>query len=598
MRYKNYFIVFFIFWFVSNSLWAQTKSNAIKNKANLIFEIGNNVIWPAENKIDTFFIGLFSADKALFDELNILAEQIKIKNKKTIIEFKNKPEFKPKNQIIIINPDFNYLSLSFIKNAIASSVLLITIESFSDENTMINLFQQNSNYYIRINEKNVKASNLKLSSSFLYDIMQNQQVKDSIYQSQTNFHLQKKLKQYEDSMQTLRFLLNNQNVAFSKQELDLLEKQKALEAYSNILYKQKTDFHDQAIQINQQKKLLDQHKIDLKQKQNNQIYTILVSITILIGLIFLLAFIIKKSKIKVLFEQNSKKLEENETELNQVKFEFSHFKHEFAEQETKFNQLNRDFQEISIFAQKTQHSLLTYLSELEFYFDAFNIMMAKDNFSKDVGFFMKQQQSGIFTERFLIAIIDCNYNGIAGTMLSLITYHQLKEVVISHPEYSLSMIINTFHENMSRIIEKNYSNHPIFIDISMASIERQIGEKVSIRYIGAKQNLLIFSRQERQIKIVASENQYIGINASSEKKFKEKLELAQKGDIIYLFSNGILDQRSPKNEKFKQEGLLSLIDKVGVLPVFRQKEIIKSGFQTFMQNKNIDDNVTLLGIRL
>jgi len=600
MGYKNYFIAFFFIWFVNTTIVAQTKSIFNKTKSSLIFEVANYVIWPSENQIDTFYICLYSNDKAFKDELNNLTEKIKIKNKKTIVEIKTKPEFNPKNQIVILSQDFNYLSQSFIKNAIASAVLLITIEGFSEENTMINLFQQNNYFAYRINEKNLKASNIKLSPTFsvFYEIIQNQQSKDSIIQNQTIVQLQKRLKHYEDSLQMLRFLLNNQNVAFSKQELDLLEKQKALEAYSNILYKQKTDFHDQAIQINQQRKLLDQHKIDLKQKQNNQIYTILVGITLLLGLIFLFAFMIKKSKIKLLFEQNTTKLEEKETEINQINFELNHLKNDFAEQEIKFNQLNKDFQAVSIFAQKTQHSMLSYLNELEFYFDAFNIIMPKDNFAKDIGFFMKQQQSGIFTERFLIAIIDCNYPGIAGTMLSMITHHQLKEIVISHPEFSLSTIINSLHENMCRIIEKNYSNNHIFIDISMVSIERQIGEKVSIKYIGAKQNLIIFLRQERQIRIVTAENQYIGINSSPEKKFKEKLELAQKGDILYLFSDGMLEQRSPKNEKFKQEGLLSLIEKVGVLPVFRQKEIIKSGFQTFMQNKNIEDNITLLGIKL
>ena len=82
-------------------------------------------------------------------------------------------------------------------------------------------------------------------------------------------------------------------------------------------------------------------------------------------------------------------------------------------------------------------------------------------------------------------------------------------------------------------------------------------------------------------------------------KFANNEFVLNKGDIIYLMSDGYEDQfGGEKNKKFKAKNLKNLLINNSHLPMFEQKNILESTLTKWLANTEQIDDITILGIKL
>jgi serine phosphatase RsbU (regulator of sigma subunit) len=95
-----------------------------------------------------------------------------------------------------------------------------------------------------------------------------------------------------------------------------------------------------------------------------------------------------------------------------------------------------------------------------------------------------------------------------------------------------------------------------------------------------------------------ADKQPIGV-FENEKPFTQKYLKLNKGDIIYLFSDGYADQfGGPKGKKFKYKQLNELLISVSSLSMNEQKQKLEEVFENWKGKLEQVDDVCIIGIKL
>ena len=130
------------------------------------------------------------------------------------------------------------------------------------------------------------------------------------------------------------------------------------------------------------------------------------------------------------------------------------------------------------------------------------------------------------------------------------------------------------------------------MDISLCALE---GTK--LEFSGAN-NPLIHIRNG-VITEFKGDKQPIGIYAGTPKPFTNKVIEVQKGDSVYLYTDGYADQfGGHQNKKFKYSQLKELLATIAELPMDVQKEKLKINFEAWKANNEQVDDVLVIGITI
>ena len=91
----------------------------------------------------------------------------------------------------------------------------------------------------------------------------------------------------------------------------------------------------------------------------------------------------------------------------------------------------------------------------------------------------------------------------------------------------------------------------------------------------------------------------IGINAIAEKSFTNYNFKLQKGDLIYIFSDGYADQfGGPEEKKFRYKTLKELLLRLHKKPMETQKKELERIFINWKGDLEQVDDVLIIGIKI
>ncbi len=152
-----------------------------------------------------------------------------------------------------------------------------------------------------------------------------------------------------------------------------------------------------------------------------------------------------------------------------------------------------------------------------------------------------QQQTTI-----LFAACDCTGHGVPGAMVSVVCHNALNRAVrefgLTQPAAILDKTAEIVIENFSKSEESIKDG----MDISLASLNL---ETMELQWAGANNPLWIV-RNNQQLEEIRADKQPIGMNEDS-KPFTNHRFTVNKGDAIYLFTDGFADQFGGDNGEKK-----------------------------------------------
>lgn len=343
--------------------------------------------------------------------------------------------------------------------------------------------------------------------------------------------------------------------------------------------------HDKEIQVLEAQEAireLKQQKEITKQKGLRNAF-ILAFIFVLFIIVLVVRSIKHKQKANQLLAYQKAEIEEKNEEMQQLMSEVSRQKDEI---EVSHNQIKGSIR----YAERIQNALLPLEEDLSNLFeDHFVFYKPLEIVSGDFYWVEKAHN------RILIAAGDCTGHGVPGAMLSMLGISYLNDIARQPNIVVASQVLEKLRKRVKRSLHQTGDVREARdgMDIAFAAINI---EEQTLDFAGANNAIIIF-RNDEMIELIP-DKQPISVY-QKEEPFTNQLIRLEKGDVIYLFTDGYIDQFSgANNKKFGSKQFKELLAKIHKQPMLNQKQIMMRELNNWMQGKALQiDDILVVGFK-
>jgi serine phosphatase RsbU (regulator of sigma subunit) len=213
----------------------------------------------------------------------------------------------------------------------------------------------------------------------------------------------------------------------------------------------------------------------------------------------------------------------------------------------------------------------------------------------------------------LFAAADCTGHGVPGAMVSVVCNNALNRSVREHGLTDPGQILDKTREIVIQEFEKSDEKVSDGMDIALCVLEgynlMYAGANNPLWIIRSRHSVLDVESPDKEITGQASNDEFELIEVKATKQpigkfdnpqpyLTHKIEL-EKGDTIYLFSDGFVDQFGGKNgKKYKAANYRKLLLSIQQEPMDKQKQLINTTFDNWKGNLEQVDDVCIIGVRV
>lgn len=255
---------------------------------------------------------------------------------------------------------------------------------------------------------------------------------------------------------------------------------------------------------------------------------------------------------------------------------------------------NKEITDSINYARRIQNAILPDLTDVYGTFgDVFILFKPKDIVSGDFYWLMKEQN--------LIAAADCTGHGVPGAFMSTIGVEKLNEASShsSSPGIILSELNRALKKSLNQTVdsESNEKATRDGMDIALLKIDRN-ESGASVCFAGANRPLWILKNGAVEILEIKATKMAIGGLTGNEQSFAEhKVEL-DKGDTIYVFSDGYADQFRPGGKKLMTRKFKQLLVENQHLSMQEQDRFLSDFIDMWKGSAEQTDDILVIGIRI
>jgi serine phosphatase RsbU (regulator of sigma subunit) len=273
-------------------------------------------------------------------------------------------------------------------------------------------------------------------------------------------------------------------------------------------------------------------------------------------------------------------------------------KNAITRQKEQIERQNKNIRASIRYAQTIQNAMLPpEIIENEL-FEAWVIYMPKDIVSGDFYWYSPFTPNGK-SEAEIISVIDCTGHGVPGAFMSMIGNRLLNELVNEKEIGEPSAILDNIDYGVRTSLRQDETDNNDGMDLSLCKFEKD-GGSVKLTYAGAKRPLYCIFKDTKEISRVKGSRKSIGGKGRNTSKvnFKQEELSLQSGDMVYIFSDGIVDQNDNTRRRFGSQKLEETFLKMCTLDTRKQKEYLQDIIDAFIQNEEQRDDITIMGIKI
>lgn len=294
------------------------------------------------------------------------------------------------------------------------------------------------------------------------------------------------------------------------------------------------------------------------------------------------------------------KLKEAETAIRQQSEELLAQKEELILQKDRIELQNQNIKASISYAKTIQNAILPPQSNLNKFFDTFVIYRPKDIVSGDFYWYSYLPAVNGRKEMVFYAAVDCTGHGVPGAFMSMIGSSLLNEIVNEKKIIRPSEILDIMNREVKTILRQEQTDNSDGMDVCLCALEHVQNGTTKLTFAGAKRPLYYYKNNEKALKYIKGTRKTIGGTKAKRNTevFTDHEVLLEKGDFLYLSTDGIVDQPSPERVRFGSLRFINLLKNIGNKPIDVQKEAVEAAVFNYQDHEQQRDDVTFLGIKV
>jgi serine phosphatase RsbU (regulator of sigma subunit) len=197
----------------------------------------------------------------------------------------------------------------------------------------------------------------------------------------------------------------------------------------------------------------------------------------------------------------------------------------------------------------------------------------------------------------ICAVADCTGHGVPGAFMSILGFNMLENVINKEGQLEPGSILSSLNEEIVNRLSKGKKGETVKhgMDIAIISIDQQN----KLQYAGARNSIYIVKKG--QLTEIKADKMSTGIVANDhhEIRYTNNLTELEKGDMIYLFSDGFPDQKGEvTKKKFYYQPFKDLFVSIHQLSIAEQKQFLDETIIKWIGNGEQTDDILVMGIRV
>lgn len=266
---------------------------------------------------------------------------------------------------------------------------------------------------------------------------------------------------------------------------------------------------------------------------------------------------------------------------------------EVVKQKEIIEEKNKDITDSINYARRIQQALFPSDEAFSSTFPrSFILYRPKDIVSGDF-YWMEKFGDDVF-----VAVVDCTGHGVPGAFMSIVGNNLLNQAVnelgISRP----SLILDQMNKGLAKMIRTQGGFElKDGMDMALCAFNLKTGK---MQFAGANNPVWIMKNNGTVFLEHKGDKKPIGSFASgAASQFTNNEIDLEKGDTVYLFSDGYADQfGGDKGKKFKKSRLKELLSSIQHLDMNEQKKLLENNLDQWKGQFEQVDDVCIMGIRI
>jgi serine phosphatase RsbU (regulator of sigma subunit) len=194
-----------------------------------------------------------------------------------------------------------------------------------------------------------------------------------------------------------------------------------------------------------------------------------------------------------------------------------------------------------------------------------------------------------------IAVADCTGHGVPGAFMSILGIASLNEILIKIENISANEILNQLRSQVIKSLRQTgrarEAKDGMEIALCVVDFEKKI-----LEYSGAFRPLYLFRNNE--FIELKGDSMPIGYYHEEEHFFSNQEMSLRENDMIYMFSDGYVDQLGgPDRKTYKSKQFKQLLKDIYREPLDEQKKILESEYEACKKNTDQIDDILIMGVR-
>ena len=258
--------------------------------------------------------------------------------------------------------------------------------------------------------------------------------------------------------------------------------------------------------------------------------------------------------------------------------------------EKKVRERTRQITDSIEYASRIQNALLPPEKELDALLPPYFILNKPRNIISGDYYWAAQKDKKV-----VVAVADCTGHGVPGAFMSILGIASMNEILNKIETIKANEILNQLRGQIIRSLRQTGRAKEAKDGMEIALCVLDFNNNI-IQFSGAFRPLYLF--RDDELFELKGDSMPIGYYQDTNQFFQNQEVAFRENDMIYMFSDGYIDQLGGPNRKtYKSKRFKLLLKSIHQKSLSEQKEILESEYESWKSNNEQIDDILIMGVR-